>query len=117
MSNAFANHTITFFLPVLYLRCAHSYFLFHLSSRFNHRYYQHNVSTTGPRGLQAVIHTRVRHVLSHSDATYIRVFWEAKTGSRRPFNHLLQSCRRYYLGDEQRVIPSVPKILFIKVYS
>jgi len=67
--------------------------------------------------LYKLLFTRVRHVLSHSDVAYIRVFWEEKRGSRRSFNHLLRSCRRYYLGDEQTFNPSVPKTLFIKECS
>jgi hypothetical protein len=35
-------------------------------------------------------------------------------GSRRSFNHALQFCRRWYLGDEQRVIPSVSMTFFIR---
>ena len=56
------------------------------------------------------------HVLSHTDVAYIRVFWEEEEDSHHPFNRLLQSCWRYCLGDEQAVIPSVPRSLFIKVY-
>ena len=71
----------------------------------------------GPLALQAVIHTRVRHVLSHSDVTYICVHWEEKNNPRRPFTHLLQSCRRCSLGDDHRNIPFVLKTLFREALS
>jgi hypothetical protein len=104
-------------MPVAFLWYAHSYFSSNLSSRFNYRYYQHNVRVHRPLRLTAVIHTRVRYILSYSDVAYIRVFREEKGGSRHSFNRLLWSRRRYYLGDKPTVIPSVSKTLFIKAYS
>lgn len=47
MSNTFASHTISPFMPVRCPRCPHSYFRipYNLSSRFNYRCYRRNVST------------------------------------------------------------------------
>ena len=117
MSKAFASYPITLFTPVTFLWCAHSNFPFNISSQFNHRYCQHNVSTTSPCALPAVIDTRICHILSHSDVACIRVFWEDEAGSRGSFDRLPHSCRRYDLGDEQGIITSVPKTLLVKVYA
>lgn len=59
------------------------------------------------RGVQAVILIRAHDVLSHSDAAYICIFWEETTHSRHSFDHVLRSCWGDYLGDQQRVNPSV----------
>ena len=70
----------------------------------------------GSCALPIVNDTRVRHIFSHSHVAYIRVFWEVEEDTCRSFNQLPRTYRRYNLGDEQAVDPSVSKALFIKVY-
>ena len=112
--STFASHIIPLFMPVTFLRCARSYFPSSLLSKFHYRYCQHNVRRNSPLRFTAVIHTRVRYILSYSDVAYIRVFREEKGGSCHPFHRLLWSCWRYYLGDKPKVNPSVSKTSFIK---
>lgn len=112
--STFASHIIPLFMPVTFLRCANSYFPSSLLSKFNYRYCQHNVRANSSLRFTAIIHTRVRYILSYSDVAYIRVFREEEGGSCHSFHRLLWSCWRYYLGDKPKVNPSVSKTSFVK---
>ena len=115
--STFASHIISLFMPVTFLRCAYSYFSSSLSSQFNYRYCQHNVRTNRSSRFTAVIHTRVRYILSYFDVAYIRVFREEKGSSCHSFHRFFWSCWRCYLGDKPKVIPFVSKTSFIKACS
>jgi hypothetical protein len=69
-----------------------------------------------PDKLERAFKAVIDFVLSYSDVAYVCVLWEEKMGSRRSFNYAPRSSRRYYLGDEQRVIPSVSMTFFIKAH-
>ena len=117
MSKTFASQPTKSFMPVRCLRCAYSYFRapYNLSSRFN-KMLSAQCKHLSPRAVQRLF-TFVSVIFSHSDAAYICVFWEEKQGSYHSSGHALRSCWRDCLGDQQRVNPSVPKTLFIGVYS
>ena len=70
----------------------------------------------GRHAPQAIFHTLVCRILSHSDVAYLCVLWDEEMGSYSSFNCAPQFCWCYYLGDDQRARPSVPMTFFIKVY-
>ena len=114
-SRPYASHTITLFMPVLYLRCVRSCFPYISYSRCNYRCCLHNVRTALHACFAICYSHSCLSSLSNSDVAHVCVFSKEKMGSCCSFSHIFRSCQHCHLGDEHRDNLSVPNSFFIKM--